>query len=373
MGGWWESLLSTRDRLLSSTRFQRWAATFPFTRPIARRRASETFDLVAGFVYSQILLACVRLNLFEILSERPQTIASIASRVSLSAEATKRLIDGATALDLVEQRGVDRYGLGRLGAPLVGNKPIRAMIEHHAMLYADLRDPVALLRGEHESTALADYWSYSRSALPSALPEERVAAYTQLMSVSQPLVADEIFDASLLRQHRCLLDVGGGDGAFLVAAGARYPNLKLMLFDLPPVASLATQRIAASGLTARSTVVGGSVLIDPLPKGADIISFIRVIHDHDDANVLVMLRAARLALSKGGTLLIAEPMAGEPGARSMGDAYFGFYLLAMGSGRPRTVERLSELVRAAGFGAPWRVPTKMPLQASVLLAKVLRD
>ena len=30
---------------------------------------------------------------------------------------------------------------------LIGNPAIGAMIEHHAMLYDDLRDPVALLRG----------------------------------------------------------------------------------------------------------------------------------------------------------------------------------------------------------------------------------
>ena len=64
-----------------------------------------------------------------------------------------------------------------------------------------------------------------------------------------------------------------------------------------------------------------------------------MLHDHDDAAALALLRAARAALPPDGTLLLAEPMAGTPGAEPMGDAYFGFYLLAMGSGRPRTAER----------------------------------
>ena len=45
--------------------FQRFAASFALTRPIARRRAGALFDLCAGFVYSQILFACVRLKLFD--------------------------------------------------------------------------------------------------------------------------------------------------------------------------------------------------------------------------------------------------------------------------------------------------------------------
>ncbi len=34
-------------------------------RPIARAARQALFDLCAGFVYSQVLLACVRLRLFE--------------------------------------------------------------------------------------------------------------------------------------------------------------------------------------------------------------------------------------------------------------------------------------------------------------------
>ena len=77
------------------------------------------------------------------------------------------------ALELVEQRGGGRYGLGRLGAPLVGNPAITAMIEHHAVLYADLRDPLALLRGEGEAPALSRYWAYATADAPgcaAALP-----------------------------------------------------------------------------------------------------------------------------------------------------------------------------------------------------------
>ncbi|MGZ6036711.1 MAG: hypothetical protein ACXWLG_14775, partial [Myxococcaceae bacterium] len=46
-----------RNRILSSPRFQRWAAEFPLFRWIARRRTLALFDLCAGFVYSQVLQA----------------------------------------------------------------------------------------------------------------------------------------------------------------------------------------------------------------------------------------------------------------------------------------------------------------------------
>jgi demethylspheroidene O-methyltransferase len=125
-----------------------------------------------------------------------------------------------------------------------------------------------------------------------------------------------------------------------------------------------------AGLDCRATVVGGDVFRDPLPGGADVISLVRIVHDHDDAQALRILRAVRQALLPGGALLLAEPMAGTAGAERMGDAYFGFYLLAMGQGRPRTAEELTLLCRLAGFGTTELPPTRRPMLARLLVARV---
>ena len=62
--GLWDRILIMRDHLIATKRFQRLAASLPIFRSISRSRASNLFDVMAGFVYSQILLACVRLNVF---------------------------------------------------------------------------------------------------------------------------------------------------------------------------------------------------------------------------------------------------------------------------------------------------------------------
>jgi demethylspheroidene O-methyltransferase len=242
------------------------------------------------------------------------------------------------------------------------------MVEHHGMLYADLRDPVALLRDPLGDTELARFWAYARAAEPGALDARRVADYSALMSASQQLVAHEILDVYPLRRHRCVLDVGGGEGGFLIAAAQRSPRLRLMLFDLPAVAARARERFAAAGLAARASALGGDFLREELPRGADLVSLVRVLHDHDDAAALAILRAVGRALPPGGRLLLAEPMSAERGARPMGDAYFGWYLLAMGSGRPRTPARLAGLLREAGFGRVRALPARQPLLARVLIA-----
>jgi len=353
------------DRLLISPAFRRWAAAFPLTRPVARRRARALFDLVAGFVYAQVLAACVQLKLFDILAEGPQTATALAARVGLPLTGAERLLAAAISLRLVARRR-GRYALGPLGAAMVGNPGLAAMVEHHSMLYADLADPVALLRGEAGDTGLGQYWAYAKDDSRPLQPEQ-VAAYSALMAATQPMIADEVLSAYRLRGHQMLLDVGGGEGGFASAAALATPGLRVITFDLPAVAARAEARFAAAGLAGRARAVGGDFLADALPEGADVASLVRVLHDHDDAMVRRILAAVFRALPPGATLLLAEPMAGTTGAEPMGDAYFGFYLLAMGSGRPRAPDEYQRLLTDAGFEPGRLVRTRMPLLTRLLV------
>jgi demethylspheroidene O-methyltransferase len=366
---WRDRYAAVRDRWLSDPRFQRWAAAFPLTRRTARRRARALFDLCAGFVYSQILYACVRLRLFDLLAAGPQTAASVAEALNLTADSAELLLDAAVSLDLADRRHGGRFGLGRLGAALVGNPAVGAMVKHHQLLYNDLNDPVGLLRGEHGKTQLARYWAYTGSKTPARLSHACTADYTGLMADSQPLVAAEILDAYPLNSHRCLLDVGGGDGSFLVEAARRHAQLEVILFDLPAVAQQASERFGKSGISARARVVGGDFLTDPLPEGADVVSLVRVVHDHDDRVAQSLLQSVHCALAPRGVVLLAEPMLGTPGAETVGHAYFSFYLLAMGNGRPRSPNELKLMLTAAGFSRPQVVPTRQPLQTCLIVAR----
>jgi demethylspheroidene O-methyltransferase len=354
-----------RDRTLASPAFQHWAVRCPLTRGIANRRARALFDLCAGFVYSQVLAACVDLRLFEILAEGPRPVAALAPRLGLTQAAAERLLDSAVALRLVERRGGGRYGLGALGAATLGNAGIADMVRHHRLLYADLRDPVALLRQQTPDTALGRLWPYAGGGATDAAG---VAEYSTLMAASQPLIAADILASYDFRRHRCLLDLAGGEAAFLIEASRAAPALRLMLIDLPAVADRAQRRLRDAGLSERAVASGGDIRNGPLPAGADLMSLIRVVHDHDDGAAMAILRTARAALPPGGVLLVAEPMADTPNAETVG-AYFQFYLAAMGSGRPRSADLLTKMLREAGFRDVALLPTRRPMLVRVLRAR----
>ncbi len=365
-----DRLAGWRNRLVASPRFQRFAASFPLTKPIAQRQSQALFDLCAGFVYAQVLQACIQLDLFRILESGPRSVAELAPRLAMTESATERLLGAAAALDLVERRSGGRYGLAMLGAALLGNPGVGAMIAHHRLLYDDLANPLALLRGESRPTALSGYWGYATADQPAAAPPADVAAYSALMAQSQHFVADDILAAYDFAQHRRILDVGGGEGAFLIRVAAQAKAPALTLFDLPAVAARAQVRFEAEGLGPRAATFGGDMHRDALPGGADLVTLVRVLHDHDDAAVRALLARIRACLPPGGTLLIAEPMAGSAETRRMAEAYFAFYLLAMGSGRARSPEELTAFLREAGFTEIRTLRTRRPLLTGGMTARV---
>ncbi len=364
-----DRIFGWRNRLLANPAFHRKARRNPLMRFMAQRRARALFDLVSGFVYSQILSTCVQLDVFKILQDGPMHRDAIARSTGLDRDATDVLLRAATSLKLIENRGEDRYGLGIHGAALLANPGVCKMIEHHTFLYRDMTDPVALLKREQDETMLSMFWDYAGARQQQSGDTLGTEPYTDLMSASQAMVAEQIIDTYPLHTHQRLLDVGGGDGTFLRTVAQAAPDLSLMLFDLPPVADQARARFAQSDIPNDVSCHGGSIFENDLPKGADIVSLVRIVHDHNDDAALAILKRCHAALPAGGTLLLAEPMAREKVGDPATDAYFGLYLHAMGRGRPRTAPELQALIAQAGFTRCTSMRTHLPMLTSLLIAK----
>lgn len=350
--------VALRNRVIGSPRFQSHAARNPLLRPVARRKSAAMFDLVAGFVYTQTLRAVVEAGLLDLLSQGATRTEAIASSCGLERPAAQRLLRAAQSLRLVEDVGEDCWMLGEQGAALLANSGAQAMIRHHSLLYRDLAEPLALLRDNRiGTTSLSRFWAYAAESVDAA-------EYSQLMATSQEMVAEQVLATTALSRSTGLLDVGGGLGVFASEASKHLPNLRVGVFDLPEVIAHASNRVAPGQFALHP----GNFFTDPLPQGYDSISLVRILHDHDDDRAFDLLCSARAALGAGGRLIIAEPMAGIRGAERMGDAYFGLYLWAMRSGRPRRPDEIGSMLLQAGFASWHPVPTALPVITSVIVA-----
>ena len=362
-------LRAWRNRLIASPKFQSWASRFVLTRGHTRREGEALFDLVSGFVYSQVLFTLVSLDLLEELLEAPREASALGAKHGIAPQRMAALLDAAVALKLLERVGTG-YQTAARGAALVGVPGLAGMIRHHDVFYRDLADPLALLRGDAD-TELARFWPYVFGAAGAVDPEV-TARYSALMEESQGLVAEETLRSVSLSGVRRLMDVGGGTGAFLRAVGRAYPDVELHLFDLPPVVEVARRRFAEEGFVmgagSRVTLHPGSFRDDPLPEGVDAISLVRVLYDHADATVEALLSRIFAALPPGGRLIVSEPMAGGDRPNRAGNAYFGLYCMAMRTGRARSAAEIAAMLQAAGFTRIATPATRRPFLTGVVTA-----
>ena len=334
-------------RLIARPGFQRFAARVPGLRRIARAEGAALFDLMQGFVRSQVLMALVEFRLLHRLAEGPATAAALAPGAGVTPERMQVLLQAGAGVGLLKRRRDGRFVLSRRGAAFLGVPGLEAMVRHHAVLYRDLADPAAFLRGETEPE-LARFWPYVFGAAAADDPEA-ARRYSGLMADSMALVAADTLRCVRLAGVRHLMDVGGGTGRFLAHVGAAYPDLRLSLFDLPEVVAGAGPVLREAGLGERVTIHAGSFRDDPLPGGADAISLVRVLYDHGDDTVAALLRAVHGALPPGGRAIVSEPMSGGARPDPATDVYFAIYTLAMRTGRLRSAGEIRAALKDAGF------------------------
>jgi len=140
-----------------------------------------------------------------------------------------------------------------------------------------------------------------------------------------------------------IADIGGGRGHLLRAILEAAPGAEGVLFDLPMVIDTLN-----TGDQPRLTVQAGDFFVDTLPSAESYI-LMEVLHDWADEQCVAILKAIRRAAPDSATVLVVEDLLPEERA-DPGASTLDIIMLTVTGGRERTVDQLSNLFDAAGFG-----------------------
>ena len=105
-------------RLAGSRRFQAIAARTPLLRRIARHEGTALFDLVAGFVNSQVLMTLVELRVLHLVQDAPLDPRALAHLCQMPQPQMQILLQAGAGLGLLRRSG-GGYGLTLRGASLL--------------------------------------------------------------------------------------------------------------------------------------------------------------------------------------------------------------------------------------------------------------
>ena len=174
-------------------------------------------------------------------------------------------------------------------------------------------------------------------------------AFTRAMhsiSVGPALAWPDAIDLSGCQR---MLDVGGGSGAHAIGAVTRWPQLRAVVFDIPPVCEVAEEFIAKQSLQNRIETHPGDMFQDAFPE-AELHFFSNIYHDWSREKGIFLTRKSFESLPPGGRIVVHEMLFGEDKTGPFATAAFNVNMLVWSvDGEQYSGRELSGMLADAGF------------------------
>jgi SAM-dependent methyltransferase len=317
--------------------------------PIERHTPPEsTAQLVrmSDLVLPMAIRAASDLGVADRLVDGPQPVERLAHATGCHPPSLLRLLRCLASRGVFAEVEPGCFALSPLAELLRSDHPL------------SLRSVYTLLRPEIEAWAHADLSVRTGRAAFEQVHGETHASYLashpevraridRLQAAATRLDMLTILRAYRWGELRSVVDVGGGTGAFLAGLLARYPGMRGVLVDLPPVVEGAAEGLAEADVADRCTVVAGS-FFDEIPPGADAYVLKAVLGGWDDDHARAILRSVRAAMGPRSRLLVLDPILDADAGFTVGNVLHLHSLVLVG-GPDRTREEYDALLTATGF------------------------
>ena len=309
--------------------------------------AQALHALGLGFMAARALHVALELRLFTHLAAGAQTLAHIAQSLGLAERAAGRLLYACTALGLVQATG----GVFR-------NTPLtqKYLVEDQPTFigsYLQMFDAMGYHRWEQMGAALRNNGPVDDISHPYRFLADDAEEAT-MFSAAQHAGSRSLGHALARRvdftPFRCLLDLGGGSGAYTVEILRRYPHLRAILFDFPQVSRLAEAVMRQEELMDRVHIVSGDYEHDALPPGPDVVLWSGNLHASSPESCRRVLTRLHALLPPGGMVLIHDYMLDETRSGPLIPALLALHLtLVSEHGQVYSGAELRDLLAQAGF------------------------
>ena len=326
------------------------------------RALARVQSIAWGFVNSQAFASACELGVFDALADGPLSTDALAQRMGLQPRPCRRLLMLLARLDLLVQDGQE-FRNSELGQFCTAKSPVNlSKLSAFAPFYHMFEHLTSALRENAPQWQRAFGATRQETFASLYADPEALRAFAALMNAMSVPQGQLIADSHDFSKHSCVMDVAGGPGGQSIEIGLRYPHLRGIITDLPPVCDVAREHIRAAGLEGRFAAIPADLITGPYPHGADVILLGHILHDWSDDTCRKILRNAAEALPPRGTLLLSESVL-QPDFSANNNALAKDLVMLIANepdARERTEEEYRALLHENGFAIEKVVRLKAP-------------
>lgn len=326
-------------------------------------------DTIIGCERFKTLATAVKYDIFT-LCEEPKTVEEISKKLGTDPKMTRRLLNGLAVMELLVKEG-NRYKNSPLASTfLVKSSPF------YQGDYIKLEDTGYSAWPNWDQTLkegikpLQKPW-YEKSAKEM----ERVTDPTFTLAMSNfamrggvHRVVDVVKDLEEFKKAEKLLDLGGGTGIYSIALAQSNPNLKVVLFDIPPILEITKNFITKYGMNERFEVRGGNFMQDDLGDGYDIIFASHSFYAYPKEMLSSLLKKACNALNDGGLIISNHFFLNEDGTGHKITVFWDIWFSLLSYPISTFTEcEFTELIKESGFSILKTKDVSIPTYPSTVI------
>jgi hypothetical protein len=319
--------------------------------------AATLMRLVSGFQVSQAISVASELGIADLLGAGPRDADDLAASTSSHPRSLYRLLRALAGVGVFREDADGRFALTPLSDCLRSDATgsVAAMAAFFGQpdywqAWGDLRHSVQTGEYAFRHAHGMSPWEYR------ALHPQAGAAFDQAMTGRTRAEADAALAAYDFGRFGTVVDLGGGQGAFLATLLTRHQGARGVLFDQAHVIARAQPVLEAAGVADRCRIEAGNIF-ESIPAEGDAYVLKHVLHDWQDEDALAILRTCRRVIGSGQPLLVIEWVISD-GPEGAVAKLLDLAMLVSPGGRGRTREEWAALFATAGFRLANVFPTR---------------
>ncbi len=298
--------------------------------------------ILEGYQPACVVMTANELKLFDQLKQ-PTTATQVAKTLNLDPEATERLLNALTSLEIVTKEN-QTYHLPEAAHEYLitgGSHSLQQWIQLSADLY-----PVW---GQLSSFIKSGILIKSIMEMLGSDPH-KMRAFTDAMHNKALKATWLIARETPVGDAKTLLDVGGGPGTYSLEWCKLHNHLRATIFDIAPVLEVTKNYIESYGLQGRVDTKPGDFHKDDLGDSQyDLVLMANILHMYDAGMSRALVAKAVKAVKPGGRIIIHGFCTNQSQTGPLGDTLFSLNIgMLTEGGRAHPVQEKIDWLEGTG-------------------------